>query len=474
MAGPFRPRLEALDERLVPSSVPLHVSGNRLLDAANKPVVLRGVNVGSLEWRPDGYKVMAEVNLAIDGWKANLIRLPLNQDFWFGTDTIWGGGKAGPGGATYRALVDQVVNACNAKGVYVLLDCHWSDMGTMGSQQAGYNQHYLPDDNSTKFWQSAAPRYANNPAVLFDPYNEPHFHKDSPTPADWKLWRDGGTVREDEDGNGWHFHGTYHSPGMQGLVNTIRATGARNVLTPEGLNWGANLAGVLTGSALTDPAGNLMYQTHLYPNKLADPAVAAAVDAVAAKHPVYVGEWASGGVPGKTSAAALKQNQDMLAYLAARPAVSWTAYSFTDGLSREYNLLASVETGTPTADFGAPVKAALAKPAPPAPAPFQVTARYDATPWTGGFTGSVSLVNTGTTAVSGGWTVEFDFTGNLYEAWNAVTVSHVGNHYVLRNASWNPTIGTGQTVSFGFNAFGNWLTDRPTNFVLNGVAIPRV
>src|SRR5260221_449477 len=81
-----------------------------------------------------------------------------------------------------------------------------------------------------------------NPAVLFAPYNEPHFENDQPSDADFAKWRDGGTI--DETGE---FAGRYHSPGMQGLVNTIRAAGANNVIAPEGLNWGSNLSGVLTG-----------------------------------------------------------------------------------------------------------------------------------------------------------------------------------------------------------------------------------
>ena len=74
--GSFRPGLEEFEARLVPSSVPLHVAGNQLADPANNPVVLRGVNIISLEWRPDGDNVMQAVNTALQDWHANLIRLP--------------------------------------------------------------------------------------------------------------------------------------------------------------------------------------------------------------------------------------------------------------------------------------------------------------------------------------------------------------------------------------------------------------
>src|SRR5262245_25723654 len=106
----FRPGLEGLDARLVPSSVPLHVEGTRLVDPANNTVVLRGVNIASLEWRPDGYNVLQAVNIALNDWHANLLRLPVNQDYWFGHNQFWTGGEAGDGGAAYRDLVNQVIN----------------------------------------------------------------------------------------------------------------------------------------------------------------------------------------------------------------------------------------------------------------------------------------------------------------------------------------------------------------------------
>src|SRR5947209_640327 len=89
----FRPALEGLETRLVPASVPLHVAGNQLQDPAGNTVLLRGVNIVSLEWRPDGDNVLQAADAAITGWHANLVRLPVNQDFWFGHDQAWSGGE---------------------------------------------------------------------------------------------------------------------------------------------------------------------------------------------------------------------------------------------------------------------------------------------------------------------------------------------------------------------------------------------
>ncbi len=80
------------------------------------------------------------------------------------------------------------------------------------------------------------------------------------------------------------------------------------------------------------------------------------------------------------------------------------------------------------------------------------TAQYQVTnDWGSGFTGSVTIANTGASALNG-WTIEFDFAANITQIWNATIVSHVGNHYVISAASYNALIGAGQSTSFGFNA----------------------
>ena len=70
-----------------------------------------------------------------------------------------------------------------------------------------------------------------------------------------------------------------------------------------------------------------------------------------------------------------------------------------------------------------------------------------------------------------GWTLEFDFVGNIYDIWDGTIVSHVGNHYKIQNVSWDATIAAGQSVNFGFNADWNGAVGGPTHYVLNGTAV---
>jgi endoglucanase len=107
----------------------------------------------------------------------------------------------------------------------------------------------MPDDHSTDFWQDVATRYKNNPAVIFNPYNEP---KDD----SWSIWKNGG-----QSGSG------FHTPGHQSLINTIRTTGAKNVIVVGGLAWAYDMTGV-AANALSDPSGNgIAYEAHIYDNK---------------------------------------------------------------------------------------------------------------------------------------------------------------------------------------------------------------
>ena len=106
----------------------LKVKGTQILNSKNEPVLLRGVNAACLEWTIDGDgHILETARVAIDDWHANIIRLPLSQDRWFGKDP-----NSTDEGKGYRALVKEVVDLCSSKGCYILLDLHWSDVNEWG------------------------------------------------------------------------------------------------------------------------------------------------------------------------------------------------------------------------------------------------------------------------------------------------------------------------------------------------------
>jgi len=70
--------------------------------------------------------------------------------------------------------------------------------------------------------------------------------------------------------------------------------------------------------------------------------------------------------------------------------------------------------------------------------------------WGSGFIGNMTV--DGGTSGTHGWTIEFDAGFAITNIWGAEIVSHVGTHYVLRNASYNANVPSGGSVTFGFQA----------------------
>lgn len=314
----------------------ISVKGNRLVNRSGAEVWLQGVAVPSLGWKAEGEHVMESVAVAVEEWGANVIRLALHSKFWFATATEpWN--RRSDGGAEYRSLVDRVVSYANAHGCYVVLDLH---------------EYRAATKNHAKFWNDCARRYANKPGVLFDILNEPYG-------ISWREWRDGGTLKdgggdapaETEDGSDLR-----ESIGMQKLVETVRATGARNVIIAGGLDWSYDCTGILDGHALVDATGNgIAYSVHVYPwksnwqKKFLD---------CAEKYPLFLGEVGCmlKKMPyEKTLKDPYKWAPDILACI-QRKRLNWTAWSFHPKADPcvilDWNY-------TPTPAWGSYVRAAL-------------------------------------------------------------------------------------------------------------------
>ena len=318
----------------------LHARGNQLLNASGQPVLLQGVCIPSLEWTESGENMVAKAQAAITDWHANCIRLPVTDKFWFGH-----GPYRHDGGAQYQQIIDDVVNLCAANGVYVVIDLH------------GFT---APKESDATFWASAARKYRDHPAVIYELFNEPH-------DISWEIWRDGGEVtppREFADAppEDQVQPKPYKSVGMQKLLDTVRDTDAKNLVIAGGIEWGYDLSGVVNQFALTEHGGNgIMYSSHLYPWKkdwqknLLD---------AAAKYPIFVGEV--GCPPDYTDYKFVAEAdrlpladwaQDVLG-LVQKNKLNWTAWSFHDQAGP--CLLLDTKTFTPTPYWGVLVKDALA------------------------------------------------------------------------------------------------------------------
>jgi aryl-phospho-beta-D-glucosidase BglC (GH1 family) len=85
--------------------------------------------------------------------------------------------------------------------------------------------------------------------------------------------------------------------------------------------------------------------------------------------------------------------------------------------------------------------------------------------WDSGFIGNMTVP--ADTGGLHGWTVEFDASFAITNIWNAVIVSHVGNHYVIGNADWNANVAAGSQASFGFQAATGSGNTTASNLVLD-------
>jgi aryl-phospho-beta-D-glucosidase BglC (GH1 family) len=101
--------------------------------------------------------------------------------------------------------------------------------------------------------------------------------------------------------------------------------------------------------------------------------------------------------------------------------------------------------------------------------PAVVASFTDLGDWGTGFTGSIKLTNNGAQAVNG-WDLQFDFTPTITQIWNAQLVHQGNGHFEVRDAGYDATIASGQSVEFGFVGGPGNITTPPANYVLNGVS----
>jgi endoglucanase len=315
----------------------LHVVGNQLQTASGQSVWLQGVAIPSLEWAGAGEHVLESIGVAIKDWKVNCIRLPVREHFWAGT-----GPYQNDGGMKYRQLVDDAVNLCAGHGVYIVIDLHVF--------RAANEKHEA-------FWKDVSQRYKNHPAVLFELFNEPH-------DISWDVWRTGGRVTDEKKNDNVAAENKeklagFTAIGMQQLLDTVRKSGAKNIVIAGGLDWSYDLSGILKGYALDDPTGNgVVYSSHVYPWK--SDWQGKFLDA-ADKYPLFLGEVGADTekmpfVPADRQEDPYTWVPDILGVI-QKHKLNWTAWNFhpksTPRVIEDWNY-------TPTPFWGAFVKKALA------------------------------------------------------------------------------------------------------------------
>lgn len=230
----------------------IHVLGTQLVDSTGRPVRLRGVSRSGAEYACaqgwgffDGPSDSASVQ-AIASWKANVVRVPLNETCWLGINGV----APAYSGDNYRRAIADYVALLNRAGLTVILDLHW----TAADTAKALRQAPMPNrDHTPEFWRQVAAAYKGNNRVIFDLFNEPYPDNNSDTPEAWRCWRYGGTC------SGMSFQ----AAGMQELVDTVRSTGATNVILAGGIQYASRLTSWLANEP-TDPLHNVAASWHIY------------------------------------------------------------------------------------------------------------------------------------------------------------------------------------------------------------------
>lgn len=293
---------------------PLVTAGNQILRADTGGVVrLRGMNRSGLEYSEPGSRgfleaaglTREEVAEIVLNWNANVIRLPFNQDWALN-------GRGTYSAEDYRAALDQVIDWAAGFGAYTILDLQWLDADTVYGHASGKANHVAPtpDSATPKVWAELAARYRDEPAVIFDLFNEPHDPlKDDPYPIH-VVAADGGItpsrrrrVRPEE----W-------VPWAALLVKEIRGIRPSAVIMAAGVDWAFDLRGIEID------APNIVYSAHVYRNRRRKSWWKAL--GRAANVPVFIGEW--GGGPDD-----LDFGRDLL-HAMGNSVCGWTAWSWAD------------------------------------------------------------------------------------------------------------------------------------------------
>ncbi|WP_353073618.1 cellulase family glycosylhydrolase [Tunturiibacter gelidoferens] len=107
----------------------------------------------------------------------------------------------------YLTELTGAIKQARAAGFVVICSMSWGDSGGL------QNMAGMPDDGTTRAWQSLAPGFVHDPGVMFELFNEPKL--DWNKAGSHQIW----------------------AQDMQALIDEVRSLGATNILLLDGLGY---------------------------------------------------------------------------------------------------------------------------------------------------------------------------------------------------------------------------------------------
>ncbi len=497
-----------------------HTNGSQILDSNNQPVRITGINWFGFEtanyvahglWTRNYQDMLNQI--ASLGY--NTIRLPFSDQLFDAGSTpnsIDFNKNPDLQGLTSLQIMDKIINYGGSIGLKFILDQHRPDSG---AQSALWYTAQYPETRWLSDWTMLAQHYLGNAAVIgADLHNEPH----SPacwgcgnTTVDWRLAAERG-------GNAV----LAINPNWLICVEGVDCWGPGGATSGDCYWWGGNLEGVASSPVQLNVANRLVYSAHDYPLDVATQSWFSASNypnnlpgiwdkfwGYIAKQniaPVWLGEF--GTLLDDTSDQ--QWFSAMTTYLGkGATGINWTYWSWnpdsgdTGGILEddwttvntakqayltpiEFSLSGTstptptpttVPTNTPTAT---PTSGSTPTPTPtrgttPTPTPTGISGsscsvHYAVTSqWTGGFGATITITNTGTTAMNS-WSLQFSFANGqtITQLWNG-SFTQSGSSVTITNLSYNGSIAPGANVAPGFNGSWSGSNSVPTSFKLNSV-----
>jgi hypothetical protein len=206
--------------------VVLLTDGTRIINDHGKAIILKGMTRPSLEWNEQGENLSAYDIQKMRAWGANVVRINLNQEYWF---------KSAP--AALRGSYKQIINAL----VYNAIQNDMAVILVLRTVGRGKSID-MANRESLQFWKEVATDYKNFGTVMFELFSKPA----NIQPATWL------------DGNELF-------AGYQQLYNAVRSVGADNICIVDGLDWGYDLSFVNNGFKVAGT--NVVYGAQPYNNK---------------------------------------------------------------------------------------------------------------------------------------------------------------------------------------------------------------
>lgn len=222
--------------------------------------MLRGINLSGLQYSGPSNALenagitVADIDQITTDWNARIIRLPFHQG--------WALAPANEDpeqyDCPYLQAIDSVIERAAGNGAYTLLNLHRLDDTVRGMDNHNQPNYVppLPNLDSIRLWRQLAWRYRDEPAVLYDLFNEPH----APLPGDTVpllgIREDGSTFPLPDGVVGM----AEWQPWARQLIQAVISVHPAGLLFVSGVSWGFDL----TGFPLPEEPP-VVYSTHVYP-----------------------------------------------------------------------------------------------------------------------------------------------------------------------------------------------------------------